>query len=78
MEETARKKASALRTILEMMDVPEMRHDTTRVANLRWLGRNLGINNGDHALFETARELIVWLLRENAAAATRVRDTPVC
>ena len=76
MEETKKKKASALRTILEMMDVPEMRHDTTRAANIRWLHRNLRINNSDHPLFETAAELIVWLMKSGTVREERNR--PAC
>tara|TARA_E500000331_G_scaffold333099_1_gene357005 strand:- start:441 stop:671 length:231 start_codon:yes stop_codon:yes gene_type:complete len=76
MEEIEMKKASALRTMLEMMDVPEMRHDTTRPANIRWLHRNLRINNSDHPLFETAIGLVVWLMKSGSRAAERNR--PVC
>jgi hypothetical protein len=36
-----------LSRILETMDVPEMRLQLTR-ANIRWLLRNLRINNADH------------------------------
>ena len=78
MEETIRRKTSALRTMLEMMEVPELRMDLDRAANLRWLGRNLGIQNGNHPMFETARELIVWLVREKDAIARKKQARPVC
>lgn len=44
--EITSRKQSALETLLEQMNVPAMRRDTTRTANVRWLNRNLGINNG--------------------------------
>ena len=78
MGETAKKKASALRTMLEMMDVPEMRLDTTRPANVRWLQRNLRINNADHPMFETAWTLIGWLIQNAQKEATTSRNNPVC
>ena len=62
MEVTEKRKASALRTLLETLDVPDMRRDTTRHANIRWLSRNLAINNRNHPMFETARGLILWLI----------------
>ena len=38
---------SRLKLLLEAMDVPEMRRDVTKVANVRWLLRNLRINNNE-------------------------------
>lgn len=43
-----------LAEILNTMDVPLF-----RVTDLRWLGRNLAINNGDHPAFEEAMRLLV-------------------
>ena len=63
MEETIAKKKSALRTMLEMMDVPDMRMDLGRPSNIRWLHRNLAINNADHPLFETAWNMVGWLMK---------------
>lgn len=37
-----------LEKILENMDVPAMRRDVSKQENLKWLLRNLAINNGDH------------------------------
>lgn len=78
MQETVQRKKSALRTMLEMMDVPEMRMDVDKQANLRWLNRNLRIRNGDHPLFETAIELVGWLMTFNAGQAMLTRKRPVC
>ena len=61
--EDVQRRESALSTLLEQMDVPSMRRDTTSPRNLWWLNRNLAINNGDHPMFGTARELLTWLLR---------------
>ena len=63
--ETIAKKQSALRTMLEVMEVPEIRRDTTRISNVRWLHRNLRIDHSSHPLFETAWEMIMWLLRNH-------------
>ena len=76
MEEVIRRKTSALRTMLEMMEAPEMRMDVSKPANIRWLHRNLRINNSDHPLFETAIELVVWLMKSGSRRAERIR--PVC
>lgn len=42
-----------LKEILATMDIPK-----TRVSDLRWLKRNLHINNGEHPDIETALQLI--------------------
>ena len=57
---------SALSIILTGMEVPEMRTDTKRDANIRWLQRNLAINNSMHPDFWTAKELIRQILSNNA------------
>ena len=61
--EDVAKRESALKTMLDQMDVPEFRRDTSRLSNLRWLNRNLAINNGQHPLFQTAAEMTLWLLK---------------
>jgi len=61
--EDVTRRESALGTILKQMNVPELRQDTAKVSNLRWLNRNLGIQNGSHPLFATAAELTLWLLK---------------
>ncbi len=49
-----------LRTLLDGMNVPEARRDISKPANVRWLLRNVSINNpSGHTLTETIR----WLLR---------------
>ena len=62
-QETIDKKMSALRTMLEIMGIPEFRQDTEKMHNIRWLSRNLRIDHGSHALFETANELVFWRLK---------------
>jgi len=57
------RKSSALKTILGQMDVPPMRIELLRRTDVRWLGRNLQIRNGDHPMFKTASGLIRWLLK---------------
>ena len=63
MTETIERKQSALRTFLNMLDVPALRKDVTKESNLRWLSRNLAANNGEHAMLETTLGLVRWLLR---------------
>lgn len=48
---------SRLAGLLATMDIPEMRRDTDLEMNLRWLQRNLAINNG--ALPECAEALAI-------------------
>ena len=62
-KEDIQRKESALKTVLESMDVPEMRRDTSRFSNIRWLGRNLKINNRNHPMIETAVEMVEFLMR---------------
>lgn len=62
-KEDIQRKESALKTVLESMDVPEMRRDTSRFSNIRWLGRNLKINNRNHPMLETAVEMVEFLMR---------------
>ncbi len=64
MTETIERKQSALRTLLDMLDVPAMRKDVTRTANLRWLLRNLAANNSEHPMLETTMDLVRWFLKE--------------
>ncbi len=56
---------STLKEILETMEVPDMRRDITKMSNLRWLSRNLAIQNCTNPMFQTAKELIISLLRGN-------------
>ena len=49
-----------LRLLLETMDVPEMRRDLTKPANVRWLLRNLAVRNSNN----TALREVFRLLRD--------------
>ena len=62
-KEDLRRKESALKTLLETMEVPAMRMDTSKFSNIRWLNRNLRIENKNHPMLETAMEAVVFLLR---------------
>jgi hypothetical protein len=62
--DTISRKKSALSTLLGHMDIPKMRRELTP-SNIRWLGRNLGVRNGDHPMFPTARAMIIWLQRND-------------
>ena len=57
------KKLSALKTLLEQMDVPARRKEVENITNVRWLARNLAVNNKEHPMFETTQRMIVWILR---------------
>ena len=48
--------------LLEMMEVPEMRRDLNKPSNVRWLLRNVAINNKGPEV----RELIALLIKEEA------------
>ena len=62
-KEDIQRKESALKTLLETMEVPELRRDTSKPFNVRWLSRNLRIENQNHPMLETATEMVVFLLR---------------
>ena len=64
--ETLEKKQSALRTMLENMEVPEFRRDTTKLHNIRWLQRNMMIDWGKHPMAETAMGLVIWILKNRS------------
>ena len=51
-----------LKEILSTMNVPEMRRDISNEANVRWLSRNIFINNPDHPRLEEALKIIKKLL----------------
>ena len=48
--------------LLEMMEVPKMRRDLNKPSNVRWLLRNVAINNKGSEV----RELIALLIKEEA------------
>ena len=57
------KKLSALKTLLEQMNVPARRTEVDNVSNVRWLARNLAVENKEHPMFDTTQRLVVWILR---------------
>ena len=61
LEDIERRK-SALGTILEQMDIPNMRRELTP-RNLKWLNRNMAANNKDHPMFQTARTILTDILK---------------
>ena len=60
-DEDIQKRQSAVSTLLSQMKVPGMRTDTTRLSNIRWLLRNLRIENKDHPMLPTTTDLLKWL-----------------
>ena len=62
-KEDIQRRESALATLLETMYVPAMRRDTTAMRNVRWLNRNLRIDNGSHPMVESALELATFLMK---------------
>jgi|APSaa5957512535_1039671.scaffolds.fasta_scaffold291492_2 hypothetical protein len=61
-EDITRREA-ALLTLLSMMNIPEMRLDTGKRSNLMWIKRNISINNSDHPMLDTAKEITTWLIK---------------
>lgn len=61
-EDDAKRRRAALATMLDQMEVPQMRKELTDT-NLRWLMRNIGSRNSEHPMVQPARDLIKWLLR---------------
>ena len=47
-------------TLPSDMTIPEIRRDTTKPENVRWLLRNLAIQNQDHPNFE----MVVLILKK--------------
>lgn len=67
MKTTIERKMSALATLLEQMNVPDSRKDISKQTNVRWLLRNLAIDNKDNPMFETTQSMIIWVLRNKKA-----------
>lgn len=64
--EDVEKRKSALVTILNQMEVPENNkdfHPSRASRNLRWLQRNLAVQNGEHPMFGTAMVLVRDILK---------------
>jgi hypothetical protein len=64
MEDISRRE-SALSTILDDMTIPLMRREVTLIQNLRWLNRNLAVQNSSHPMALSALELIRFLIKHN-------------
>tara|TARA_Y100000114_G_C11515646_1_gene211080 strand:+ start:121 stop:354 length:234 start_codon:yes stop_codon:yes gene_type:complete len=64
-KEDVERKISALSTILNTMNVPDLRKDVTRMSNIRWLSRNLRVQNSDHPMFDTANEMVNFIFRKS-------------
>ena len=47
-----------LEQILADMDLPEMRKDTSRFANVRWLLRNMHFRNSEHKHYKKVMEVL--------------------
>jgi hypothetical protein len=62
--ESLAKKMSALGTILDLMEVPLMRRNLLETHNVRWLQRNLAVQNSEHPLFHTAFAMLKEILKE--------------
>ena len=64
-KEDVERKMSALIAILDTMNVPVMRKDLSNLSNVRWLSRNLKIQNADHPMFDTANEMVNFIFRKS-------------
>ena len=62
--------------ILEEMDVPEMRKDLNKIGNLRWLQRNLLIQNGNHPKAVEVVEFIAEMAREKSKQIQQLTKLP--
>lgn len=54
-----------LKQMLSLMDLPKNRLDLTKLENIRWLVRNLGIKNKHHKYYGTCIWKLKWILSEN-------------
>ena len=55
--------AARLTELLQLLDIPTMRRDLDKPSNLRWLQRNVSIDNGDADSLDTIHLLIRTLIR---------------
>ena len=53
----------SLRSILKTMDVPDMRRDLDKPANVRWLLRNVAVRNFNNAGLAEVMGLLKILMR---------------
>lgn len=64
-KEDVERKMSALSTLLETMNVPATRRDVTQIRNVRWLNRNLKIQNADNPMIDSTMEAVAFVLRKH-------------
>ena len=57
--------SETLQKLIEGFDVPEMRRDIDKPANVRWLLRNIGIRNAKGDSLTKAIQLLINLTRDN-------------
>ena len=62
-----------LSKLLDTMDVPEMRRHLTR-PNVRWLLRNLRINNADHDDLQEVLAFLKWMDRDDDVLCFNIFD----
>ena len=62
--------------ILEEMDVPDERKNLNKLANLRWLQRNLLIRNGNHPRAVEVVEFIAEMARDKIKQNQKVMKLP--
>jgi len=67
------RRAGSLDAILKEMDLPEMRRDTSSLANVRWLMRNMGVKNKDHPKYGEAKKALKALHRSLGKRASVIR-----
>ena len=65
MDKALEQKKKALATLLEQMEIPSARKDISKESNVRWLLRNLAIQNKSNPMSETTQKMVVWFLRNN-------------
>ena len=69
-------KQQQLAEMLEEMDVPDFRKNLSRLANIRWLWRNLLIRNRNHPKAMQAVGIAKVLMREKRKENQRVVTMP--
>ena len=65
MDKALEQKKKALATLLEQMEIPSARKDISKESNVRWLLRNLAIQNKSNPMSETTQKMVVWFLPNN-------------
>ena len=69
-------KKAQLAEMLEEMDIPDFRKNLDRLANIRWLWRNLLIGNRNHPKAMQAVGIAKVLMREKREQNQRVVTMP--